>query len=88
MEDYYARRKLRHNAILADIVQPANLGHTPQQTISNALAGRFGDYPTDFIVARHRDHNFAMFLSAWVSAERLVRRRVITLESFWLNCYK
>nr|CAD1824631.1 unnamed protein product [Ananas comosus var. bracteatus] len=87
-EDYYARRELRHNAILANIVQPANLGRAPQRTISNALAERFGGYPTDFVVARHRDHDFAVFLPEWVSAERLVGRRVITLEGFWLNCFE
>nr|CAD1829295.1 unnamed protein product [Ananas comosus var. bracteatus] len=49
-------------AILADIVQPANLGRSPQQTIASALADRFGRYPTNFVVARHREHDYMVFL--------------------------
>lgn len=74
-EDYYSRRELRQNAILADIVHPANLGRSPQQTVANALADRFGGYPTDFVVARHREHDFTVFLPEWASAERLVIKK-------------
>lgn len=88
MEDYFTRRKLQENAILADIVQPENLGRSPIQMISNALAERFGGYSTDFVVVRHREHDYAVFLPEWVSAERLVRRQVITLEGFWKNCFE
>nr|CAD1831684.1 unnamed protein product [Ananas comosus var. bracteatus] len=70
-KDYFTRRELRQNALLVDIVQLANLGRSPQQTIANAMADRFGGYSTDFIMARHRDHDFAVFLPEWVSAERL-----------------
>nr|CAD1831090.1 unnamed protein product [Ananas comosus var. bracteatus] len=87
-EDYFAWKELRQNAILADIVQPANLGRSPIQTIAYALAKRFGGYPTDFVVARHREHDYAVFLPEWVSAERLVRRQIITLEGFWMNYFE
>nr|CAD1830161.1 unnamed protein product [Ananas comosus var. bracteatus] len=88
MENYFSRRELRQNAILADIVQPANLGCSPIQTIANALADRFGGYPMDFVVARHRDHDYAVILPNWVAADMLVRRRIITLEGFWMNCFE
>ncbi len=86
-EEYLRRVELRQNAVLADIIQPADLGNAPQQTITNALASRFGGYPHDFFVTRHRERAFAIILPRWVSAETLTRRQVITLEAFWLRCF-
>ncbi len=61
-EEYLRRVELRRNAVLADIIQPADLGNAPQQTIANALASRFGGYPHDFFVTRHRERDFAIIL--------------------------
>nr|CAD1832858.1 unnamed protein product [Ananas comosus var. bracteatus] len=44
-EEYLRRVELRRNAILADVIQPANLGPEPTITIKNALATRFGGIP-------------------------------------------
>ncbi len=86
-EEFLRRTELRRNALLADVIQPADLGHAPQQTIANALARRFGGYAHDFFVARYRERDFAILLPGWVSAEVLVRRQVVTLENFWLRCF-
>nr|CAD1830281.1 unnamed protein product [Ananas comosus var. bracteatus] len=45
-EEYLRRLELRHNAVLADVLQPANLGPDPIITIKNAMARRFGAIPT------------------------------------------
>nr|CAD1834883.1 unnamed protein product [Ananas comosus var. bracteatus] len=42
-DEYFRRVELRRNAILADVIQPANLGPDPISTIKTALASRFGD---------------------------------------------
>lgn len=36
----------------------------------------------DFVVARHMDRDFAVFLLELVSAETLFRKRLITLKGF------
>ncbi len=64
-EEYLRRTELRRNALLADVVQPADQGLAPQQTIANALARRFGGYAHDFFVARYRERDFAIILSGW-----------------------
>nr|CAD1835534.1 unnamed protein product [Ananas comosus var. bracteatus] len=86
-EEYLRRVDLRRNALLADVIQPANLGPDPISTIKSALASRFGGYNDDFAVARHRDRHFAIFLPEWVPAEVLSRREVLTLNGFWLRCF-
>nr|CAD1841252.1 unnamed protein product [Ananas comosus var. bracteatus] len=86
-EEYLRRVELRRNAILADVIPPANLGPDPIITIKNALASRFGGYNDDFAVARCRERDFAIFLPEWVPAEVLVRREVLTLNGFWLRCF-
>nr|CAD1822881.1 unnamed protein product [Ananas comosus var. bracteatus] len=65
--DFFARQNRRRNAILVDVVPPANLGHFPQETITNGLANRFGGYPTDFLVARHSERNYVVFLPDWAA---------------------
>ncbi len=86
-EEYTRRVGLRENALLADVIQPADLGPEPQEAIANALARRFGGYSHDFFVARHRERDFAILLPRWVSADTLIRRQVATLEAIWLQCY-
>nr|CAD1843444.1 unnamed protein product [Ananas comosus var. bracteatus] len=68
-EEFLRRREQRRNAVLADVIQPANLGPDPTRTIANALARRFGGYTQDFAVARFRERDFAILLPKWVSAE-------------------
>ncbi|XP_020112299.1 uncharacterized protein LOC109726877 [Ananas comosus] len=87
-EEYLRRREYRRNAVLADVIPPANLGSDPLQTIASALARRFGGYTQDFAVARYRDRDYAIFLPEWVSAEVLARREVLTLDGFWIRCYE
>lgn len=86
-EEYLRRRELRRNAVLADVIPPANLGTDPLQTIAFAMARRFGGYTEDFAVARYRDRGYVIFLPEWVSAEVLARREVLTLNGFWIRCY-
>lgn len=88
-EEYLGRRKLRRNAVLADVIHRANLGTNPQRTIATAMARRFGSVANteDFGVARYRDRDFAIFLSEWISAEVLTRREVLTLDGFWIRSY-
>lgn len=74
-DEYLRRRDLRRNAMLVDVIRPANLGRSLQQTIATAMANRFGGYSSDFFVAKYRDREFAIFLpNNWVSAEMLIRR--------------
>lgn len=54
-EKYLRRRELRRNAVLADVIPPANLRTDPANTIAAAMARRFGGYTKDFAVARYRD---------------------------------
>uniref|UniRef100_A0A6V7QUJ1 DUF4283 domain-containing protein n=1 Tax=Ananas comosus var. bracteatus TaxID=296719 RepID=A0A6V7QUJ1_ANACO len=77
-KEYLRRRELRRNAVLADVIQPANLGTNPQRTIATVMARRFGGYTEDFGVTRYRDRDFAIFLPEWVSAEVLTRREECT----------
>nr|CAD1842907.1 unnamed protein product [Ananas comosus var. bracteatus] len=86
-EEYLRRVELRRNALLADVIPPANLGPDPIITIKSALARRFGGYNDDFAVARCRERDFAIFLPEWVPAGVLTRREVLTFDGFWLRCY-
>ncbi|OAY65254.1 hypothetical protein ACMD2_16588 [Ananas comosus] len=86
-DEYLRRVELRRNAILADVIQPANLGPDPISTIKTALASRFAGYKEDFAVARYRERDFAIFLPEWVPAAVLIRREVLTLNDFWIRCW-
>ncbi len=86
-EEFLRRTELKRNAILVDVVQPADLGPDPQQTLADALARRFGGYSQDSFVSRFRECDFAIILPGWASAETLIRRHLITLEATWLRCY-
>lgn len=86
-EEYLRRVEMRRNAILADVIQPANLGPDPISTIKSALASRFGGYKDDFAVARCREREYAIFLPEWALAPALVRREILTLNNFWLRVY-
>nr|CAD1840641.1 unnamed protein product [Ananas comosus var. bracteatus] len=86
-EEYLRRRDLHQNAVLADVIRPANLGPDLINTIKNALARRFGGYTDDFAVARHRERDYAIFLPEWAPADVLTRREVLTLNDFWIRCY-
>ncbi|OAY70654.1 hypothetical protein ACMD2_25377 [Ananas comosus] len=87
LREFLQRRDQRRNAVLADVIQPANLGPEPTSTIANALARRFGGYTQDFPVSRFRERDFAIFLPEWVSAEVIARREILTLDGFWLRCF-
>lgn len=54
-DDFFACQNRQRNAILVDVVPPANLGHFPQETIANGLASCFGGYPNAFLVARYSE---------------------------------
>uniref|UniRef100_A0A6V7QSV4 CCHC-type domain-containing protein n=1 Tax=Ananas comosus var. bracteatus TaxID=296719 RepID=A0A6V7QSV4_ANACO len=84
-DEYLRRVELRRNAILADVIQPANLGPNPISTIKTTLASRFRGYKEDFAVARCRERDFAIFLPEWVPAAILIRRQVLTLNDFWIR---
>nr|CAD1822827.1 unnamed protein product [Ananas comosus var. bracteatus] len=45
-KEYLRRVELRRNALLADVIPPANLGQDPIITIKSALASRFGGTTT------------------------------------------
>ncbi len=87
IEEFLRRAELKRNALLADVVQPSDLGPNPQQTLADAPARRFGGYSHDFFVTRFRESDFAIILPGWVSADTLIRRHLITLEATWLRCY-
>lgn len=76
-EEYIRRVELWRNAILTDIIRPANLGLDPITTIKTALASCFGGYKEDFAVARYRERDYAIFLPEWVPAALLIRREVL-----------
>nr|CAD1844981.1 unnamed protein product [Ananas comosus var. bracteatus] len=86
-DDFRVRQTRRRNAILVDVLPPANLGHFPQDTIANALANRFGGFPTDFHVARYRERDFVVFLPEWVPCDQLLRRDTVSLGNFRLACF-
>ncbi len=86
-EEFRRRTELRRNAMLVDVVQPADLGLAPQLTLANALARRFGGYAHDFFVTRYRERDFAVVLPGWVSADVLVRRQITTLDNIWIRCF-
>ncbi len=86
-EEFFRRVELRRNAILVDVIQPAELGPAPQQSLANALARRFGGYGHDFFVSRYSERDFAIILPSWVSAEVLVRRQILSLDEVWLRCF-
>nr|CAD1825921.1 unnamed protein product [Ananas comosus var. bracteatus] len=44
-QEFLQRREQRRNVVLADVIQPANLGPDPSTTIAEALARRFGATP-------------------------------------------
>nr|CAD1817831.1 unnamed protein product [Ananas comosus var. bracteatus] len=86
-DDFAARQNRRRNAILVDVIPPANLGHFPQDTIANGLASRFGGYPNDFQVARYSERDYVVFLPEWVQSDRLISRDVLSLGDFRLRCF-
>lgn len=85
--DFFARQNRRCNAILIDVIPPANLGHFPQETIANGLANRFGGFPSDFHVARYRERDFVAFLPEWVPCKQLLRRKSLSLGSLQFRCF-
>nr|CAD1844238.1 unnamed protein product [Ananas comosus var. bracteatus] len=86
-DDFTSRQNRRRNAILVDVLPPANLGRFSQDTITNELANRFGGYPNDFHVARYSERDYVLFLPEWVPTERLIRRDVLNLGAFQLRCF-
>lgn len=86
-EDFLARQNQRRNAIIADVLLPANLEHFPKETIANALANRYGGYPNDFLVTRYSERDIVVFLPEWVQSNQLVHREHISLGDLRLRCF-
>lgn len=86
-DDFTSHQNRRRNAILVDVLPPANLGRFSQDTIANELANRFGGYPNDFHVARYSERDYVLFLPEWVPTKRLIRRDVLNLGAFRLRCF-
>nr|CAD1844143.1 unnamed protein product [Ananas comosus var. bracteatus] len=72
-DDFTSRQNRRCNAILVDVLPPANLRHFSQDTIANELANRFGGYPNDFHVARYSERDYVLFLPEWDLADAIGR---------------
>lgn len=86
-EDFFKCQNQRQNAVLPDVIGPANLGHFPQDSIANGLANHFGGYYNDFFIARYPERDFVIFLPEWVRVEDLVQRKLISLKEVQLRCY-
>nr|CAD1842572.1 unnamed protein product [Ananas comosus var. bracteatus] len=86
-EDFLARQNRRRNAIIADVLPPANLEQFPQETIANALANRYSRYPNDLLVTRYSERDIVVFLPEWVQSDQLVRREHISLGDLRLRCF-
>nr|CAD1824878.1 unnamed protein product [Ananas comosus var. bracteatus] len=86
-DDFFDRQNHRRNAILVDVIPPAALGHSPQETIATGFANRFGGYQTDFHVARHSERDYVVFLPEWVQREHLLRKDSLSLGSLRLRCF-
>nr|CAD1817190.1 unnamed protein product [Ananas comosus var. bracteatus] len=87
-DDFLTRQNRCRNAILADVLPAKRLGHFPQDTIANGLAGRFGGFPADFHVARHSERDFVIFLPDWVPSDELLRKEVVSLDDLRLCCFR
>lgn len=86
-EEFHARQQQCENAILANVMRPANLGHFPQDTVATDLANYFGGFSNNFLAASHSERDFIIFLPAWVQAPDLVWRGVVNLPHCKLRCY-
>nr|CAD1822737.1 unnamed protein product [Ananas comosus var. bracteatus] len=87
-EGFHSRQELCRNAVLANVIGPANLGHCHQETIANDFANKFGGLFNDFLVARHCEREFVIFLPQWVRPEDLLRREAVRLRHCQLRCYE
>ncbi len=61
-EEYRTRHAQNGNAVMADVIGRATLGHAPLETIADDLASRFGGYPADFVVAGYQERDYVIFL--------------------------
>lgn len=86
-DGFHSRQLQCENAILADVIGPANLGHFPQNMIATDLANQFGGFCNDFHVARYRERDYVIFLPQWVHAGDLVRRSLLYLAHCKLRCF-
>ncbi len=86
-EGYYTREQQRRNAVLANVVGEVRLGHFPKGVIANDLANRYGGFANDFMVARHWEKDFVLFLPVWVRPEDLFNRGTIRLANCRLSCF-
>ncbi len=86
-EGYYLRQLQCRRAVLATPMGTVNLGHYPQGTIANDLAGRFGGFSNDFLVAKYQERDFVIFLPQWVQPEVLIRREGVRLGLYRLRCF-
>ncbi len=86
-EGFHSRQQRGRRAVIAIICRRANLGHHPQGTLANDLAGRFGGLSNDFQVAKFRAHDYVIFLPQWVQPEDLVRRDGLRLTHCRIRCF-
>lgn len=87
-EGFYSRQQISRNAVLANVIGPANLGHCPQEMIADDLAQRFGGLSDDFHVARYRERDFVIFLPQWVRPDTLTSMEVVRFHHCQLRCYE
>ncbi len=73
-EGFYTRQQQGRRAVIALTCGRADLGHYPQGTLANDLAGRFGGFSNDFLVTHFRESDLVVFLPQWVQPEDLIRR--------------
>ncbi len=87
-DGFFSRAEQRRNAVLANVVGPARLGHFPQGSIAEDLATRFGGLASDFLVTKYRERDFLIFLPSWVRAEDQVNRGSLRLPVCKLRCFQ
>ncbi len=86
-EDFHRHQTQRRCAVLADVISRSNLGHCPQAMIAMDLAAKFGGFTSDFLVARHPERDFVVFLLEWVSPDELINRGLSHLAHCRLRCF-
>nr|CAD1842588.1 unnamed protein product [Ananas comosus var. bracteatus] len=86
-EGFHTRQQQCQNAVLANVVRSATLGHLSQETIATDFANFFEGFSNAFLVACHSKRDFVIFLPLWVRAEDLIRRGIVNLAHCQLRCY-
>ncbi len=69
------------------MVGASRLGHFPQGSIATDLANRFGGFANDFLIARHRERDYVLFLPVWVHPDDILTQETIRLANCKLRCF-